>query len=68
MLCYFFFCGAKSPKGQGEPERGCLSSVLYVAGEARQTLMMSDRTLRLDSLQGGVGCLEVEFDSLFQYL
>lgn len=42
--------------------------MLYVAGEAQQTLIMSDRTLTLDSLQGGVGYLEVEFDSLFQYL
>lgn len=30
------------------------SSLLYVAGEAQQTLMMSDRTLTLDSLLGGV--------------
>lgn len=30
------------------------SSLLYVAGEAQQTLMMSDRTLTLDSLPGGV--------------
>lgn len=39
-------------------------SPLYLAGEAWQILMMSDRTLALDSLQGGVGCLKVEFDSL----
>lgn len=60
--------GARSSKGQGEPERRFLNSVLYIAGEAQQTLIMSDRTLTLDSLQGGVGYLEVEFDSLFQYL
>lgn len=37
-----------------------------VAGEAWKTLMMSDRTLTMEPFQGGVGCLEVAFDSLFQ--
>lgn len=40
--------------------------LLYWAGEARQTLMMSDRTLAFDSIPGGF--LEVEFGSLLQYL
>lgn len=40
--------------------------LLYWAGEARQTLMMSDRTLAFDSIQRGF--LEVEFGSLLQYL
>lgn len=38
---------------------------LYWAGETRQTLMMSDRTLASDSLPGAF--LEVEFGSLLQY-
>lgn len=36
--------------------------LLYWAGEARQTLMMSDRTAAFDSLPGAF--LEVEFGSL----
>lgn len=51
----FFWMDVKKTEVVGETESSsCSSSLLPVAGEARQTLMMSDRTLTLDSLQGGV--------------
>lgn len=50
-----FLVGKKKSDGLGETEGGSPSfSLLYVAGDALQTLMLSDRTLKLDSLQGGV--------------
>lgn len=50
-----FLVGQKKIESVGETDGcSCSSSLLYVAGEVQQTLMMSDRTLTLDSLQGGV--------------